>query len=139
MRRDQHFRPFWRASRNCWYVQLAKRQIRLHPDRDEAYRLYHQLMSRKPEEHMPAPADPIPSRQVVELLDAFLEWAKKNKARRTYEWYQENIERFVDAIPATLAIADLKPYHVTCAMDAYPHWSNNTRHDFIAAVKRAFN
>ena len=24
-------------------------------------------------------------------------------------------------------------------MDAYPHWANNTRHDFISAVKRAFN
>lgn len=139
MRRDQHPEPFWRASRNCWYVQIVKKQIRLHPERDEAYRLYHVLMSRKPEERAEAPADPIPSRLVVELLDAFLEWAGKNKAPRTYAWYKENIQRFVDSIPASLTIAELKPYHVTCAMDAYPHWSNNTRHDFISAVKRAFN
>jgi integrase len=139
MRRDQHPRPFWRASRNCWYVQNPKKQIRLHQDRDEAYRLYHQLMSRKPEEQARVPADPIPSRLVVELLDAFLEWVHKNKAPRTYTWYKENIQRFIDSIPAALTIAELKPYHVTSAMDAYPHWSNNTRHDFIAAVKRAFN
>jgi integrase len=96
-------------------------------------------MSREPEELAMMPADPIPSRLVVELLDAFLECARKNKATRTYSWYKEKLQRFVDTIPATLTIADLKPYHVTRATDRYPHWSNNTRHDFISAVKRPFN
>jgi integrase len=96
-------------------------------------------MSRKPEEQAQSPSNPIPSRLVVELLDAFLEWVRKNRAPRTYAWYKENIQRFVDSIPARLTIVELKPYHVTCAMDAYPHWANNTRHDFISAVKRAFN
>jgi hypothetical protein len=137
MRHDQHPEPFWRAARNCWFVQVGKKQIKLDPDRDKAYRLYHELMSRPPD--VPIPTNPIPSRLVLELLDAFLEWARKNEAPRTCAWYKENIQRFVDSIPANLSIAELKPYHVTCAMDAYPHWSNNTRHDFISAVKRAFN
>jgi hypothetical protein len=34
-------RPFWRSSRNCWFVQLGKKQVRLDPDRDEAFRMYH--------------------------------------------------------------------------------------------------
>src|SRR5262249_39557279 len=37
------------------------------------------------------------------------------------------------------AVADLKPYHVTRALAGFPQWSNNTKHDFISAVKRAFN
>ena len=137
MRRDQHPEPFWRAARHCWYVQLGKKQLRLHPDRDEAYRRYHEILSRKPEEQAPQPH--LPSRLVVELLDAFLDWAKTNKAPHTYIWYKANIQRFVDAIPAGLTIAELKPYHVTRATDAHTNWANNTRLDFITAVKRAFN
>jgi integrase len=139
MPREQHPEPFWRQQTQCFYVQIGKKQHRLSKDRDEAYRLYHELMSRPPEQQALTPVNPIPSGQVVELLDTFLEWARKNKAPRTYAWYRENIQRFVSAIPATLTIAELKPYHVTCAMDAWPHWGNNTRHDFISAVKRAFN
>jgi integrase len=139
VRWDQHPEPFWRKSRNCWYVQLGKKQIKLHANRDEAYRLYHELMSRPPAEQAATPVNPIPSGQVVELLDTFLEWARKNKAPHTYRWYKQYIQLFVDAIPATLTIAELKPYHVTCAMDAHPNWGNNSRHDFISAVKRAFN
>ena len=138
MRRDQHPEPFWRAARNCWFVQIGGKQIKLHPDRDEAYRRYHELMSKPPAEQKAA-INPLPSGLVVELLDAFVDWARKNKAPRTADWYKENIQKFVDSIPPTLTIAELKPYHVTCAMDAHPHWGNNTRHDFISAVKRAFS
>ena len=137
MRRDQHPEPFWRAARQCWFVQIGKKQHKLHSDRDEAYRLYHELMSRDPEE--PASVNPVPSGSVVELLDAFLDWTRKNKAPRTYGSYTEMIQVFVDAIPATLSIAELKPYHVTLAMESRPQWGNNTRNDFITTVKRAFN
>ena len=58
---------------------LRTKQIKLHPDRDEAFRLYHERMSKPPEEQ--TKTNPVPSGQVVEVLDAFLEWARKNKAR----------------------------------------------------------
>lgn len=38
-----------------------------------------------------------------------------------------------------MKVSDLKPFHLTQASDAKPDWSNNTRHDFVTAVKRAFN
>ena len=82
-----------------------------------------------------APADPF----AVEVMDAFLEWTRLNRAERTYEWYRENIQRFVDRIPPTLTVGQLKPYHVTDAMAAFPNWGNNTKDDFISAVKRALN
>jgi site-specific recombinase XerD len=70
--------------------------------------------------------------------DAYLDWCQKHKAARTYAWYRENIQEFSDALPDGLKVADLKPYHATRAMDGYAHWANNTKHDFISAVKRAF-
>jgi hypothetical protein len=40
----KHPQPFWRAERTCYYVQIGKKQHRLDPDRDEAFRLYHELI-----------------------------------------------------------------------------------------------
>jgi integrase len=84
-------------------------------------------------------ANPVPSGSVVELLDAFVDWCKKHKAPRTYSSYKDLIQVLVDHIPPGLTVAELKPYHVTRAMDHHPNWGNNTRNDFIATLKRAFN
>jgi integrase len=137
----RHSQPFWREFVQCWYVQLGRKQIRLSPDRDEAFRLYHELMTRSREASgdattiAQAPSD----RLVVEVVDAFLDWCSHNKASRTYDHYRENIQRFVTRIPASLTISELKPFHVTQAMADFPHWSNNTKHDFIGALKRSLN
>ena len=103
--------PFWRSERNCWFVQIGKRQHRLSPDEAEAWRLYHELMA-KPLEARTAPTASIPTR-VVEILDVFLDWTSRNKAARTYERYRENIQRLVSRLPAMIAVADFRPYHVT--------------------------
>lgn len=130
--------PFWRAQTRCWYVQLGKKQVRLDPDEQAAWKLYHELMARPDEEpRTPPPAGP--SLPVATLLDAFLDWTNRHKAPRTYAWYRENLQRFLDGIPRGLTVAELKPFHLTRALDRFPHWSNNTKHDFIGAVKRAFN
>jgi hypothetical protein len=134
-RRDRHPEPFWRSGRHCWFVQIGTKSIKLHPDRDEAYRRYHELMS-EPLAERKAPANPNASRQVVELLNAFIEWARKNKPPRTYVWNKENIQNFVDTIPATLTIAGLKPYHATHAMDAYPHWAAVPPQDDRTSLRR---
>ena len=134
----KHPQPFWREARACYFVQIGKKQVRLSPDRDEAFRLYHELMTRKPGDSLPPAAAATPH-LAVEVLDAFLEWASQNKAARTYEWYRENIQRLVSRIPASLTVAELKPFHVTRAMADFPNWSNNTKNDFIGAIKRAFN
>lgn len=132
--------PFWREFTQCWYVQVGKKQIRLSPDKDEAFRLYHEIMGRGPGGIPSSPAvSAAHSPLVVEVLDRFLDWCQRTNARRTYEFYRENIQRFASRIPATLAVPDLKPFHVTSAMADFPNWGNNTKHDFIGAVKRALN
>lgn len=134
----KHPQPFWRDARQCYFVQIGKKQVRLSPDRDEAFRLYHDLMSR-PAEQPPAAVAPESPHLVVEIFDEFLEWAAKHKAPRTYAWYKENIQCFIDRMPPGLTIAELKPLHVTRAMNEFAHWANNTKNDFIGAVKRALN
>src|SRR5262245_28082532 len=95
----KHPQPFWRSQTKCWYVQIRGKQHRLHHDREEAFRLYHGLMGRKPETPPPGPSSGVP---VLDVLDAFLEWTKNNQARKTYTWYRDNVQHFVDAIPKAM-------------------------------------
>ena len=129
--------PFWREQTRCWYVQLGKKQIRLSPDEEEAFRLYHERMSR-PAEERTAPVVRVPT-DVASLLDAFLEWIQANRAPHTYRWYQAYLQRFADSLPEEISVAELKPFHVTQAMAGFPQWGNNSKNDFISAVQRAFN
>src|SRR5262245_34085546 len=85
------------------------------------------------------PLPPGPEALAAEISDAFVDWCQGHKAARTYQWYRENLQKFADALPKGLRVAELKPYHVTKAMEPYVHWANNTKHDFISAVKRAFS
>jgi integrase len=137
MAAKKHPEPFWRAERNCYFVQIGKKQHRLSPDEAEAWRLYHELMAKPPE--APKTVARGESARVVQLLDAFLDWVAKNKAPRTYDSYRENIQRFAGSIPAKLTVAQLKPFHVTQSMSDCAHWSNNTKNDFISSIKRALN
>jgi integrase len=138
MRTDQFPKPFWRAARQAWYVQIGGRQIKLHTDRDEAFRLYHELMSSTPKETEAPPRLTAPA--AVEIIDLFLDWTEKNRERLTYEAYRRRLQVFVDSIPASLPYSDLKPHDVTRVMDANAaKWNANTKNDFATAVQRAFN
>jgi integrase len=138
MPRRQHPEPFWREQTQCYYVQIGKKQRRLSKDRNEAYRLYHELMSRTADAPPPPPAPH--SQLAVAIIDLFLEWASKNKAKRTYEAYLGHLQSFVDFLPPGITVAELKPHHVTRVMDDHAErWSNNTKNDFATDVQRAFN
>jgi integrase len=125
--------PFWRTERNCWFVQIGKKQHRLDPDEETAKRLYHELMSRPPD--MPV-VKAGPSAFVVEILDAFLDWTKKRHAEKTYTWHRDHVQTFVAGIPKTLTVADLKPHHVTRVMDAHENWSASTKNGFARSIQR---
>lgn len=132
----KHPQPFWRSARNCWYVRLGGKQIKLRPDRAEAFRLYHELMARPPETRG---FDPDRPPLVLDVLDAFLDWTKANREPRTYDWYRDFILQFKDAIPRSIAVPDLRPYHASRVMDARSDWNANSKHGFARAVCRAFN
>lgn len=45
-----HFpKPYFRKGRGLFYLQIDGRQINLGPDRDEAFRRYHEIMAQPPE------------------------------------------------------------------------------------------
>ncbi len=127
-------KPFFRNGQNCWYVQLGKKQIRLSPDKDEAFRLYHELMQKPPEERE-APTGSL----AVNILDAFLDWCQRNQEPRTYDFHKSNLTTFARSLPRGISVSGLKPYHVTRCMDAQETWGNSTKHGFCRSVCRAFN
>ena len=40
-------KPFYRKSKQAWYLQIGKRQVSLGPDEKEAWQKYHEIMADK--------------------------------------------------------------------------------------------
>jgi integrase len=133
--RKQSREPFWFDDRRAYYVTIGNKKKRLSPDRDEAWRLWHGLMANPPAPEKPVIGTDPPA---VAILDAFLDWCQKNRADATYEWHKHFLQIFASATSHGLLVSALKPHHLTQAMDGQD-WSNNTKHDFISSVQRAFN
>jgi integrase len=131
-----HPAPFYRSARKAWFLQLGKRQIRLAADEKEAWKRYHELMAANENESPPRPVD---ASLAVVVIDEFLGWVERRKARRTYEWYQRHCEEFAKSIPAGLKVSEIKPLHLTRLVDAHGDWSPTTKHGLCRAVQRAFN
>src|SRR5215208_5288559 len=98
-------RPFFVKARRVWRVQLRGKQVNLGPDKDAAFRRYHELLSR------PAPVE---SAFVVGVIDGFLDWCQRHRSPRTYEWYRDHLQSFFDSLPESglFRVEDLKPFHV---------------------------
>jgi hypothetical protein len=76
-------KPFFRTSRQLWYIQLDGRQFNFGPDWDVAFQRYHELMA-KPEPKRPVTtAAPL----VVVLCDRFLDWVQLHRSAGTHQWY----------------------------------------------------
>ena len=143
-----HAKPFFRTGRG-WYVQLCKQQVKLcdgprNSDTEAtAWERYHAVMAEHAKEATAAPPPSMPAGGplVVEILDKYLGWCQKNRAPRTYDWYHDHIQSFLDALPAaaTLSVSDLKPFHVIEWTDKHPDWSPVYRRGAIVAVQRPFN
>lgn len=130
-------KPFFRQQRQRWYVQIRGKQINLGPDRDEAFRLYHEMMGNgtKPKSSISI----VPGETVVGLIDTFLDWCFKHKAERTYDWYVEKSTSFVRTLPAGLTVDQLKPFHVQEWVDAHDDWAPGQKRGCITAIQRVFN
>jgi integrase len=150
-------KPFFRVSRNTWFVEIDGRQFNLghHPKhlrqpskRDDGWdppreilEAYHREVARRGQPHTlsinlgQGPA-------VVEVLDTFLDWLQKRvqegrKEPRTYDWYRGYLQSFTDSISDELTCAQLAPIHVYQWVDAHPGWKTGKRGAMVA-VQRAF-
>ncbi|HWE97608.1 MAG TPA: hypothetical protein VG269_26875 [Tepidisphaeraceae bacterium] len=113
-------------------VQIGAKQIKLGPDKDAAFRQYHELMVNTPE-----PAPPGQSELVAVVVDAFLDYVGKHLAADTYRWYKDRLELFCNAIPANLTLDQIKPFHVQKWVDSYSHLSNGTKRNYCRSIMRA--
>src|SRR6516164_7633320 len=96
-------KPFFRSARNCWFVQIGKEQTKLHPDEQEAMRLYHELMASRGRAHDESTKTKCPSGEltVAEVFDKFLGWCEKHREARPFEWYHDHIQDFINRSPKT--------------------------------------
>ncbi len=122
-------KPWYRKSRNVWCVQINGKQHNLGPDRAPAFQRFHELMAKPKRRHV-APES------VAAVIDAFLEWTKNHRAPKTYEWYLQRCQWFMESAP-NLTVAQLKPFHVQQWVDAHANWSDGHKRGCIIAVQRA--
>lgn len=101
---------------------------------------FHALMAAPPEQNFPK-VSPGGGPLVAEILDKYLDWCQKHRAARTYEWYRDHIQSFLDSLAgaAAMPVACLKPFHVVEWADRHPDWSPAYRRGAIVAIQRPFN
>lgn len=128
-------KPWYRRDRKCWFVTIAGARHNLGPDKASAFRMFHELMvAERQQATRPAKI----SRTVAEVLDAFLDWCQQHRERRTYEWYLQRCQWFIQHGLGEMSVDDIRPYHVQQWIDAHPHWSNGHRRGCIISIQRPF-
>ena len=107
-------------------------------DKQEADRLFHELMAKKPEAQKVASADGM---SVAEVCDKFLDWCNTHRESRTYSRYLDFIQDFVDSLqnPETIPVKTLKPFHVIEWVDKHNGWNDTTKRNAIVHLLRPFN
>ena len=123
-------KPWWRESRQAWFVQIDRVQHNLGPDKEAAYQKFYELMS-QPKKRAPS-AD-----AVVEVVDLYLDWCEKHRAPDTFEWYRSRLELFCRSIPHQLSCSHLRPFHVQEWVDSRDSWEKGSKRNGIRAVQRS--
>ena len=122
--------PWYRQDRGIWVVQIDGKRFNLGRDKREALRRYHELMA-QPQKRR------VPSQSLIAIIDLFLDWCEKHRAAETYEWYRSRLQDFVQTIPPTLRVNELKPHHVTTWMDSHASWKTGSKRNACRSIKRA--
>ncbi|MBX3412421.1 MAG: site-specific integrase [Pirellulales bacterium] len=127
-------KPWFRPERGVWYVTLDGKQHNLGPDRAAAFNRYRTLLKSPPKKRKK-----VEHQSVAVVLDNFLEWTKKHRALRTYEWYLAHCQSFAKTLPENMSVEALKPYHVQQWVDGHDDWADGHKRGGMVAVQRAFN
>jgi len=125
-------KPWFRKGRG-WFVTIDGRQVPLGPEKEAAYRRFHELMAE------PKRPTNLQHPLVSQVLDEFLEWTKNNRAPATYETCRTRLQSLLDSLPPNLTVQQLKPFHIQHWLDAHPNWSSTSGRSNVATAQRAFN
>ena len=98
--------PFYRKSRNAWYLQVGKRQIKLAENKAEAWAKWHALMS-----HGEPCKESKPTLKTI--CEAFLNETKSSRSEKTWQWYGMYIDRLLlgikgDTVAENVSMADVQ-------------------------------
>ncbi len=126
-------KPWYWKQRKVWCVYIDGKKHILHPDREEAHRLFHAIMAKPPEEGHATVA----SGSVMEITEAFMDYTKLHRAAATYEWYQKRLDRFIK-IAGVEPVTSLRPFHVQQWLDKQT-WGDAYKAGMVTAIKRVFN
>ena len=91
---------FWK-DRNAWFATINGVRHNLGKEKAPAEKQFHKLMAAD-EVKVAASNSPI----AIEVLDKFLAWTKANRAERTYDWYRDHIQSFIDSLSNQQLAAD---------------------------------
>lgn len=113
MGRDAY--PWYRAGKRCWYVYAGGKQVRLSPDKAEAFRLWHEMQGR------PDAGEMLPA-----LVGRYVEARKASWKQLTLEC----VRRTLDTLPAD----DAATLDVCKWLDSRP-WNDSTRRLAVAHLR----
>ena len=137
--------PWYREDRNGWYVNLNGKRHFLgehpagasKPEKNKQGRwnapqviddAFHKLML--------TPAT-IPSGTIWEVFDSMLDWTLANRAKRTYDYYKDILQRFKDDVPNVL-VEKFTPDHVYRWLNG-KDWGDTYKRGCMTTLCRAFN
>ena len=128
---------FW-EDRKAYFVTIRGLRHNLGPDKAEASRQFHALMS-----GVAAPTPAPAGVSVASLLDQYLAWLQAERSTRTYEWTLWHAQSFCGhlksaADPEAMPAAMLRPHHLVAWSHARPTWGANQRRGAISCIQRAF-
>lgn len=133
-------KPFFKQSHSCWYVQIQGKQHRLSKDKDEAFMLYHKMMSEaKKAARFQTPLQPEGPLTLGKLWDRYLKVVSKDLAPKTIGWYIEKVVPFIEHLGREMPVESLRPFHLQDWIAAHPQWNRGTARNVIQAIKRVFN
>ena len=148
--------PWFWEERNGWYVNkdgqrhfLGEHPTTAPPPRKikktwnappSIVTAFHVLMAAPVITAVPDSSSSADGPSVAEILDKYLDWCQKHRAPRTYEWYRDLIQGFLDALSnAAMAVTDLKPFHIIEWVDQHPNWSQTSKRQAIIGLQRPLN
>jgi hypothetical protein len=136
-------KPWWRSDRGAFFITIGGNQHNLGPD-EEAAKIQ---VARLKLQHLEMPKEtppPPPSVLLVrDVIDEFLDWCHKHREPRTFDFYREKTQSFLDHLKARgqryLEADKLRPIHLQKWADSHEEWKAGQKHQAIMSVQRAFN
>ena len=124
--------PFFRQSKNAWYLQLGRRQISRGKEKKQAWKRYHQIMAaNKPLDRG--------TTTIEELFERYLEWVQENRKPGTYRTIRQHRSQCARSIGMKTKVANLCGADLDDWVETESTWNSTTRHDAIGSVIRALN